>query len=126
MFAWRRAHAFARFSRAAAFTTVAAPDNIPRESRKTKPCVYILLRATREPIKQSEVNESKSAHYSMLQVRAVPPPVACTSSLQTWHRPKTKGIHAEPVQDLVVRRPKPSSRSVCKSTLYQATHRIPP
>ncbi|KAF1380077.1 hypothetical protein PFLUV_G00182730 [Perca fluviatilis] len=32
----------------------------------------------------------QSAHYSMLQVRAVPPPVACTSSLQTWHRPRTK------------------------------------
>ncbi|XP_056441326.1 uncharacterized protein LOC130378640 [Gadus chalcogrammus] len=62
----------------------------------------------------------QSAHYSMLQVRAVPPPMACTSSLQTWHRPRTKGIHAEPVPDLVVRRPKPSPRSVCKSTLYQA------
>ncbi|CAM4650592.1 unnamed protein product [Leuciscus chuanchicus] len=32
----------------------------------------------------------QSAHYSMLQVRAVPPPVACTGSLQTWHRPRTK------------------------------------
>ncbi|XP_063052546.1 uncharacterized protein LOC134447153 isoform X1 [Engraulis encrasicolus] len=62
----------------------------------------------------------QSAHYCMLKVTAVPPPVPCTSSLQAWHRPRTMGIHAEPVQDLVVRKPKPSTRSVCKSTLYQA------
>ncbi|KAL0993511.1 hypothetical protein UPYG_G00108960 [Umbra pygmaea] len=65
--------------------------------------------------------QSRFALLSLvLLVRAVPPPVSCTSSLQTWHRPRTKGIHAEPVQDLVVRKPKPSNRSVCKSTLYQA------
>ncbi|TKS75856.1 Tudor domain-containing protein 6 [Collichthys lucidus] len=32
----------------------------------------------------------------------------------------SQGIHAEAVQDLVVKRPKPSAMSVCKSTLYQA------
>ncbi|KAJ8012523.1 hypothetical protein DPEC_G00043710 [Dallia pectoralis] len=62
----------------------------------------------------------QSAHYSMMQVKAVPSTIACTSTLQTWHRPRTKGIYAEPIQDLVVKKPKPSGRSVCKSTLYQA------
>ncbi|KAM9364271.1 uncharacterized protein KZ484_010540 [Pholidichthys leucotaenia] len=63
----------------------------------------------------------QSAHDSMMQVKALPSAVACTSTLQTWHRPRTKGICAEPVQDLVVRKPKPSIKTLCKSTLYQ-TH----
>ncbi|XP_035282894.1 uncharacterized protein LOC118232225 [Anguilla anguilla] len=62
----------------------------------------------------------QSAHYSMMQMKAVPPTMACTSTLQTWHRPRTQGICTEPIQNLVVKKPEPSARSVCKSTLYQA------
>ncbi|XP_073700610.1 uncharacterized protein [Garra rufa] len=62
----------------------------------------------------------QSAHYSMMKLKAVPPSISSTSSLQTWHRPRTQGIHPEPVGSLRVRKPKTSGRSGVKSTLYRA------
>ncbi|KAG1956965.1 hypothetical protein F2P79_008412 [Pimephales promelas] len=62
----------------------------------------------------------QTAHFSMMQMQTVPPSTACTDTLQTWHRPRTQGISAETTDQLVVRKPKTSSRSVCKSTLYRA------
>ncbi|XP_039512225.1 uncharacterized protein LOC120467789 isoform X1 [Pimephales promelas] len=61
----------------------------------------------------------QTAHFSMMQMQTVPPSTACTDTLQTWHRPRTQGISAE-TTDQLVRKPKTSSRSVCKSTLYRA------
>ncbi|XP_041913151.1 uncharacterized protein LOC121678037 isoform X1 [Alosa sapidissima] len=54
--------------------------------------------------------------------KTVPPPLSCTSMLQTWHRPRTQGICPEPTDELVVRKPKPRApgRSSVKSTLYPA------
>lgn len=32
----------------------------------------------------------QTAHYVQLGLEAVPPSLACTSQLQTWHRPRTQ------------------------------------
>ncbi|XP_073697761.1 uncharacterized protein [Garra rufa] len=62
----------------------------------------------------------QTAHFSMMQMQTVPPTMASTSMLQTWHRPRTQGIAAETTDQLVVKKPRLSSRSECKSTLYRA------
>ncbi|XP_078808660.1 uncharacterized protein LOC110015650 isoform X2 [Oryzias latipes] len=62
----------------------------------------------------------QTAHYSQLGLQAVPPPLACTSGLQRWHRPRTQGIHPEPVSELVVQKPKTVGRDGLRSTLYKA------
>ncbi|XP_077085799.1 uncharacterized protein LOC143737818 [Siphateles boraxobius] len=62
----------------------------------------------------------QSAHNSMMKLKTVPPTIPSTSTLQTWHRPRTRGIHPEAVDRLLVRKPKTSSRSGIKSTLYRA------
>ncbi|XP_062866905.1 uncharacterized protein LOC134329550 [Trichomycterus rosablanca] len=62
----------------------------------------------------------QSAHYSTMGFKTVPLPVACTSTLQTWHRPRTQGIQPESTGDMEVRKPKSTSRTGVKSTLYQA------
>ncbi|XP_049339471.1 uncharacterized protein LOC125804569 isoform X1 [Astyanax mexicanus] len=62
----------------------------------------------------------QSAHYSTMGFKTVPLPVACTSTLQTWHRPRTQGIQPESTCDMEVRKPKSTSRTGVKSTLYQA------
>ncbi|XP_077051657.1 uncharacterized protein LOC143701857 [Siphateles boraxobius] len=56
----------------------------------------------------------------MMKLKTVPPTIPSTSTLQTWHRPRTRGIHPEAVDRLLVRKPKTSSRSGIKSTLYRA------
>ncbi|XP_078789704.1 uncharacterized protein LOC144984589 [Oryzias latipes] len=64
---------------------------------------------------------TKTAHYSQLGQQAdPPPPLACTSGLQRWHRPRTQGIHPEPVSELVVQKPKTVGRDGLSSTLYKA------
>ncbi|XP_049910200.1 uncharacterized protein LOC126396291 [Epinephelus moara] len=62
----------------------------------------------------------QTAHYSQLSLPTVPPPLACTSDLQRWHRPRTQGIHPEPVNDVVVQKPTTVGKSGLSSTLYQA------
>ncbi|KAK0152188.1 hypothetical protein N1851_006420 [Merluccius polli] len=62
----------------------------------------------------------QTAHYLQLGVKAVPPPLACTSDLQRWHRPRTQGIHPELVSDVVVRKPTTGGKSGIRSTLFQA------
>ncbi|XP_028461619.1 uncharacterized protein LOC114573556 [Perca flavescens] len=62
----------------------------------------------------------QTAHYSQLGLQAVPPPLACTSGLQRWHRPRTQGIHPEPVSELVVQKPKTVGKNGLRSTLYKA------
>ncbi|CAM4735664.1 unnamed protein product [Leuciscus chuanchicus] len=62
----------------------------------------------------------QTAHYSQLGLQAVPPPLACTSALQRWHRPRTEGIHPEPVSELVVQKPKTVGKDGLRSTLYKA------
>ncbi|XP_051981206.1 uncharacterized protein LOC127642737 [Xyrauchen texanus] len=62
----------------------------------------------------------QTAHYSQLGLQAVPPPLACTSGLQRWHRPRTQGIHPEPVSELVVQKPKTVGQNGLRSTLYKA------
>ncbi|KAG1929305.1 uncharacterized protein LOC120474911 [Pimephales promelas] len=56
----------------------------------------------------------------MMKLKTVPPTIPSTSTLQTWHRPRTRGINPEAVDRLLVRKPKTSSRSGIKSTLYRA------
>lgn len=68
----------------------------------------------------------QTAHFSMMQLQTVPPTMASTSMLQTWHRPRTQGIAAETIDQLVVKKTRISSRSVCKSTLYRAYTGPPP
>ncbi|XP_059366474.1 uncharacterized protein LOC132105410 [Carassius carassius] len=62
----------------------------------------------------------QTAHYSQLGLQAVPPPLACTSGLQRWHRPRTQGIHPEPVSELLVQKPKTVGKDGLRSTLYKA------
>ncbi|XP_077076375.1 uncharacterized protein LOC143729165 isoform X2 [Siphateles boraxobius] len=62
----------------------------------------------------------QTAHYSQLSLQAVPPPLTCTSGLQRWHRPRTQGIHPEPLSELVVQKPKTVGQNGLRSTLYKA------
>ncbi|KAJ8375118.1 hypothetical protein SKAU_G00056980 [Synaphobranchus kaupii] len=62
----------------------------------------------------------QTAHYSTMGTRVVPLPVACTSKLQSWHRPRNQGIHPEPIDQLLVKKPKASASCGVKSTLYRA------
>ncbi|XP_058628359.1 uncharacterized protein LOC131538502 [Onychostoma macrolepis] len=57
--------------------------------------------------------------------KTVPLPLSCTSSLQTWHRPRTQGIAPEATNDIVVCKPVPKktknrARTGVKCTLYRA------
>lgn len=66
-----------------------------------------------------------SAHYSTMGFKTVPLPLSCTSSLQTWHRPRTQGIAPEATNDIVVCKPVPKktknrARTGVKCTLYRA------
>ncbi|RVE72317.1 hypothetical protein OJAV_G00060510 [Oryzias javanicus] len=55
---------------------------------------------------------------------SVPLPLSCTSSLQTWHRPRTQGISPEATNDMIVRKPaakeKDKVKTGVKCTLYKA------
>ncbi|XP_049334766.1 uncharacterized protein LOC111193945 [Astyanax mexicanus] len=62
----------------------------------------------------------QTAHYVQLNLNAVPLPLACTSELQRWHRPRTQGVHPEPLGQLIVRKPKTLQKTGVKSTLYRA------
>ncbi|CAL9695380.1 unnamed protein product [Knipowitschia caucasica] len=62
----------------------------------------------------------QTAHYSQLQLPAVPPALACTSDLQRWHRPRTQGIHPETASKVIVRKPKTVGKRCLQSTLYRA------
>lgn len=66
----------------------------------------------------------QSAHYSTMGFKTVPLPLSCTSSLQTWHRPRTQGIAPESTNCMVVCKPVPKSqdraRTGVKCTLYRA------
>ncbi|KAL6479281.1 hypothetical protein MHYP_G00127140 [Metynnis hypsauchen] len=62
----------------------------------------------------------QSTHYSTMGFKTVPLPVACTSTLQTWHKPRTQAKHPEATGDMEVWNPKSTSRTGVKFTLYQA------
>ncbi|XP_073694043.1 uncharacterized protein [Garra rufa] len=66
----------------------------------------------------------QSAHYCTMGFKTVPLPLSCTSSLQTWHWPRTHGIAPEATNDMVVRKPVPKTkdhaRTGVKCTLYRA------
>ncbi|KAL2104392.1 hypothetical protein ACEWY4_001260 [Coilia grayii] len=62
----------------------------------------------------------QTAHYLQLGHKTVPAPLACTSDLQRWHRPRTQGIHPELVSHVVVQKPTTGGSSGVRSTLYQA------
>ncbi|XP_027859750.1 uncharacterized protein LOC114158046 [Xiphophorus couchianus] len=66
----------------------------------------------------------QTAHYSTMGYKTVPLPLSCTSSLQTWHRPRTKGVAPEATNDMTVCKPvareKTRIRTSVKCTLYRA------
>ncbi|XP_051951627.1 uncharacterized protein LOC127621880 [Xyrauchen texanus] len=65
----------------------------------------------------------QTAHYSQLNITAVPPVLSCTESEQRWHKPRTMGVKPGRVSDMVVLSAKPKQRTVAngvRSTLYKA------
>ncbi|XP_057187742.1 uncharacterized protein LOC130553021 [Triplophysa rosa] len=64
----------------------------------------------------------QSAHYSQLNVPAVPPVLSSTEGEQQWHKPRTLGIKPGPVEKMVVLSAKPKCRATTervRSTLYK-------
>lgn len=47
----------------------------------------------------------QAAHYSPLNIDAVPEVPSKTSMPQEWHKPRSAGIHPEAVDTLIVRKP---------------------
>ncbi|XP_026137755.1 uncharacterized protein LOC113114890 [Carassius auratus] len=65
----------------------------------------------------------QTAHYSQLNLTAVPPVLSCTETEQRWHKPRTMGVKPGRVGDMVVVSTKPKQRTVAdgvRSTLYKA------
>ena len=59
----------------------------------------------------------------MGNVKVIPDDAACTSQPQLWHRPRGKKISAEPLMDMVFKKPRLSGDDSC--SFYQAI-RAPP
>ncbi|CAK6964437.1 uncharacterized protein LOC111194922 isoform X2 [Scomber scombrus] len=65
----------------------------------------------------------QTAHYSQLNIAAVPPVLSCTETEQRWHKPRIMGVKPGRVSDMVVMSTKPKQRTVAngvRSTLYKA------
>ncbi|XP_030274561.1 uncharacterized protein LOC115582630 isoform X2 [Sparus aurata] len=65
----------------------------------------------------------QTAHYSQLNIAAVPPVLSCTETEQRWHKPRIMGVKPSWVSDMVVMSTKPKQRTVAngvRSTLYKA------
>ncbi|KAI4874701.1 hypothetical protein NFI96_014081, partial [Prochilodus magdalenae] len=65
----------------------------------------------------------QTAHYSHLNLAAVPPVLTCTETEQRWHKPKIMGVKPGRVSDMVVMSTKPKQRTFAngvRSTLYKA------
>ncbi|XP_076848576.1 uncharacterized protein LOC143495168 [Brachyhypopomus gauderio] len=43
----------------------------------------------------------QTAHYSTLNLAAVPPVLSCTETEQRWHKPRTMGVKPGRVSDMV-------------------------
>lgn len=63
----------------------------------------------------------QSAHYSQLNVPAVPPVLSCTEGEQQWHKPRTLGIKPGPVENMVVLSAKPKCRATTEGVRAHST-----
>ncbi|XP_063735222.1 uncharacterized protein LOC134861726 [Eleginops maclovinus] len=52
----------------------------------------------------------QTAHYSTLNLKAVPPVLSCTETEQQWHKPRTMGVKPGRVGDMVIISTRPKSR----------------
>ncbi|KAJ8369682.1 hypothetical protein SKAU_G00097100 [Synaphobranchus kaupii] len=62
----------------------------------------------------------QTAHYSQLNIPAVPPVHSCTDTEQLWHKPRTLGVKPGPVGEMEVRKPTNSTADCVRSLLYKA------
>ncbi|XP_013855903.1 uncharacterized protein LOC106511705, partial [Austrofundulus limnaeus] len=65
----------------------------------------------------------QTAHYSALNLTAVPPVLSCTESEQSWHKPRTMGVKPGRVRDMVFVSARPKQRTVgngVRSKSYKA------
>ncbi|XP_034007127.1 uncharacterized protein LOC117499009 [Trematomus bernacchii] len=65
----------------------------------------------------------QTAHYSTLNLAAVPPVLSCTETEQRWHKPRTMGVKPGRVSDMVFISTKPKQFTVTdgvRSTRYKA------
>ncbi|KAK1900702.1 Protein CASC3 [Dissostichus eleginoides] len=68
----------------------------------------------------------QTAHYSTLNLAAVPPVLNCTETEQRWHKPRTMGVKPGRVSDMVFISTKPKQFTVAdgvRSTRYKAVRR---
>ncbi|KAG9266110.1 hypothetical protein AMEX_G20613 [Astyanax mexicanus] len=56
----------------------------------------------------------QTAHYSQLNLAAVPPVLSCTETEQCWHKPRVMGVKPGRVSDMVVMSTKPKQRTVAR------------
>ncbi|XP_062387274.1 uncharacterized protein LOC134076306 [Sardina pilchardus] len=64
----------------------------------------------------------QTAHYSQLELKAVPPVHSCTETEQRWHKPRTMGVKPGPVSKMVVLSARPKERRLVegiRSNLYR-------
>ncbi|XP_047219736.1 uncharacterized protein LOC124867367 [Girardinichthys multiradiatus] len=54
----------------------------------------------------------QTAHYSALNLTAVPPILSCIESEQSWHKPRTMGVKPGHVRDMVFVSARPKQRTV--------------
>ncbi|XP_076850927.1 uncharacterized protein LOC143501235 [Brachyhypopomus gauderio] len=65
----------------------------------------------------------QTAHYSTLNLAAVPPVLSCTETEQRWHKPRTMGVKPGRVSDMVFLSSKPKQFTVAdgvRSKRYKA------
>ncbi|ROL42681.1 hypothetical protein DPX16_14088 [Anabarilius grahami] len=62
----------------------------------------------------------QTAHYSQLNIPAVPPVHSCTDTEQIWHKPRTLGVRPGPVGEMEFRKPSNSTTDCVRSSLYKA------
>ncbi|XP_072562284.1 uncharacterized protein [Paramormyrops kingsleyae] len=62
----------------------------------------------------------QTAHYSQLNIPAVPPVHSCTDTEQIWHKPRTLGVRPGPVGQMEIRNPRNSTTDCIRSSLYKA------
>ncbi|XP_062393358.1 uncharacterized protein LOC134080770 [Sardina pilchardus] len=64
----------------------------------------------------------QTAHYSQLELKAVPPVHSCTETEQRWHKPRTMGVKPGLVSKMVVLSARPKERRLVegiRSNLYR-------
>ncbi|XP_016115352.1 uncharacterized protein [Sinocyclocheilus grahami] len=62
----------------------------------------------------------QTAHYSQLNIPAVPLVHSCTDTEQIWHKPRTLGVRPGPVEEMEFRKPRNSTTDCVRSSLYKA------